>query len=147
MSRSMIRAGVSALALVAGITAGRGASVVETFGGGANSFSVEFVDIANPGNANDSGAGGGQYSSFYGGVAYPYRMSVTEVPQVWIDVATTLGMTNVSAGSWLGNQPAANMLWYEAAAFVNFLNTSRGHLPAYDLAFDQGWTMNLWSSA
>ena len=83
MSRSMIRAGVSALALVAGITAGRGASVVETFGGGANSFSVEFVDIANPGNANDSGAGGGQYSSFYGGVAYPYRMSVTEVPQGW----------------------------------------------------------------
>ena len=41
--------------------------------------------------------------------------------------------------------PAANMTWYEAAAFVNWLNTSTGHVAAYQLT---GVTaLTLWSSA
>jgi formylglycine-generating enzyme required for sulfatase activity len=36
--------------------------------------------------------------------------------------------------------------WYQAAAFVNYLNTSKGHAPAYNL--DAGaTTLTLWSSA
>ncbi|MFZ4482383.1 MAG: SUMF1/EgtB/PvdO family nonheme iron enzyme [Chthoniobacterales bacterium] len=50
------------------------------------------------------------------------------------------------AGAWSGNQPAANINWYEAAAFVNWLNTSTGKTAAYDLAWDgSAWSMNLWS--
>jgi formylglycine-generating enzyme required for sulfatase activity len=55
-------------------------------------------------------------------------------------------MTNVTAGAWTGGQPAANMTWYEAAAFVNFLNTSTGHQAAYQLDASNT-TMTLWSSA
>ncbi|MDA1204094.1 MAG: SUMF1/EgtB/PvdO family nonheme iron enzyme [Verrucomicrobia bacterium] len=48
---------------------------------------------------------------------------------------------------WSGSQPAANINWYEAAAFVNWLNTSTGKTAAYDLAWDgSAWSMNLWSS-
>ena len=119
----------------------------DTFGSGANTFTIDFVDIGNPGNGDDLGAGGGSYSSPYGGVAYTYRMGVTEVPQDWITKATNLGMTNVTAGAWTGSQPAANMTWYEAAAFVNWLNTSTGHQAAYDLTYSGGWSMTLWSSA
>ena len=48
----------------------------------------------------------------------------------------------------LDDRPAAFVDWFEAAAFVNFLNTDRGFTPAYDLSWDgENWTMNLWSSA
>ncbi len=40
---------------------------VDTFGSGANTFSVDFVTVGNAGNAD---AGGGLYSSPYGGVPY-----------------------------------------------------------------------------
>ena len=66
-------------------------------------------------------------------MGYDYRMGVTEVPQDWITKATNLGLTNVTAGAWGASQPAANMTWFEAAAFVNFLNTSTGHQAAYQL--------------
>ena len=118
----------------------------DTFGGGGNTFTIDFVEIGNPGNGNDLGAGGGSYSAPYGGVAYTYRMGIAEVPQEWITKATNLGMTNVTAGAWSGRQPAANMTWYEAAALVNWLNTSRGYHPAYDLTYSGGWSMRLWSS-
>src|SRR6476619_6689754 len=74
----------------------------DTFGSGDNAFTIDFVDIGNAGNADDAGAGGGSYSSPYGGVSYGYRMGVTEVAQDWITNATNLGMTNVMAGAWTG---------------------------------------------
>jgi formylglycine-generating enzyme required for sulfatase activity len=55
-------------------------------------------------------------------------------------------MANVTAGAWTGNQPAANISWYEAAAFVNWLNTSTGNQAAYNLTFSGSWSMTLWSS-
>jgi formylglycine-generating enzyme len=118
----------------------------DTFGSGTNTFIIDFVDIGNPGNGDDLGAGGGSFSEPYGGVEYIYRIGVTEVPQDWITKATRLGLTHVTAGAWSGKQPAANMTWYEAAAFVNWLNTSTGHQPAYDLAHNGGWSMKLWTS-
>jgi formylglycine-generating enzyme len=119
----------------------------DTFGTGANAFIIDFVTIGNAGNANDSVAGGGAYYSPYGGVAYNYRMGVTEVPQAWIAKATSMGLTNVTAGPWTGNQPATGVTWYEAAAFVNWLNTSTGNQPAYNLTFNGYWTMAPWSTA
>ena len=60
----------------------------DTFGSGTNIFTIDFVDIGNPGNGDDRGAGGGSYSEPYGGVPYIYRMGVTEAPQEWITKAT-----------------------------------------------------------
>jgi formylglycine-generating enzyme required for sulfatase activity len=119
----------------------------DTFGSGTNTFSMHTVEISNPGNGDDRGGGGGTYSGAYGGVDYIYRMGVTEVPQDWIEKATRLGLTNVTAGAWRGSQPAANVTWHEAAAFVNWLNTSSGHHAAYDLSYTNNWSMRLWSKA
>lgn len=115
----------------------------DTFGSGVNEFTIDFVDVGNAGNANDAGAGGGLYSSPYGGVGYDYRMGTYEISQDMITKATALGMANVTAGAHLGNRPAANISWYEAAEFVNWLNTSQGHQAAYNLTF---WGLTLWGA-
>jgi sulfatase modifying factor 1 len=110
-----------------------------TFGSGANTFNIDFVTIGNAGNAADT--------TTYGAVPYAYRMGKYEISQDAITKATASGMSNVTAGAWTGNQPAAIISWYEAAAFVNWLNTSTGKTAAYDLAWDGSvWSMNLWSS-
>jgi formylglycine-generating enzyme required for sulfatase activity len=112
----------------------------DTFGTSGNEFTIDFVNIGNAGNAADT--------TSYGAVPYEYRASVNEISQDAITEATASGMANVTAGAWTGNQPAATISWYEAAAFVNWLNTSTGMTPAYDLTFSSGsWSMNLWSSA
>ncbi len=119
----------------------------DTFGTLGNEFTIDFAEIGTPGNPNDSGAGGGSYSSNFGGVGYAYRMGVTEVAQDWVTRATASGLAHVTSGPWGSNQPATNVSWYDAAAFVNFLNTSTGHQAAYNLDFTSSWTMQLWNSA
>ena len=117
----------------------------DTFGTGANGFTLDFVPIGNAGNGNDAGAGGGSYSSPYGGVAYDYRMGVNEISQAAIDKAVAGGLTGMPPGYWNGNQPSANINWFQAAAFTNWLNTSTGHVAAYQL--DAGLTaLTVWSS-
>ena len=111
----------------------------DTFGAGTNAFDVDFVPIGNAGNAADT--------TGYGAVAYSYRAGTHEISQDAIDKATAGGMANVTAGPWTGDQPAANLNWYEAAAFVNFLNTNSGKTAAYDLSWSgTAWIMALWSS-
>ena len=112
-------------------------SRADTFGGGTESFTIDFVEIGNPGNADDTGEGSGIYSTPYGGVGYNYRMGITEVPHDWITKARRLGLTTDVVAGPAGaeaSQPAAFMTWFEAAAFVNFLNTSTGHQKAYQLS-------------
>jgi hypothetical protein len=118
----------------------------DTFGSGANTFTLDFVDIGNAGNADDAGAGGGIYSSPYGGVGYFYRMGTFEISEDQITKATASGLTNVTAGANTGAEPAGHITWYEAAAFVNFLNTSTGHQAAYQINAART-TLTLWSSA
>ena len=111
----------------------------DTFGTSGNEFTIDFVNIGNTGNAADT--------TGYGAVPYEYRASTYEITQNAITKATASGLVNVTAGAWTGNQPAANINWYDAAAFVNWLNTSTGMTPAYDLAWDgSAWSMTLWSS-
>jgi len=115
------------------------AAQADTFGTSGNEFTIDFVNIANTGNAADT--------TTYGAVPYQYRVGTYEISQNAIDKATASGMANVTAGAWTLNQPAANINWYEAAAFVNWLNTSTGKTAAYDLAWNgSAWSMNLWSS-
>jgi hypothetical protein len=108
----------------------------DTFGSGTNTFDINFVNIGNTSNAADT--------TGYGAVPYEYRVGTYEISQDAITKATASGMANVTAGAWSG--PAANISWYEAAAFVNWLNTSTGHQAAYNLTFSGSWSMTLWSS-
>ena len=110
----------------------------DTFGTSGNEFTIDFVNIGNTGNAADANG--------RGAVPYAYRMGTYEISQDAITKATASGMANVTAGAWSGNQPAANISWYEAAAFVNWLNTSTGKQAAYNLTFSGSWSMTLWSS-
>lgn len=78
---------------------------------------------------------------------YAYRVSTYEISQDAITKATAGGMTNVVTGPWLADQPATAVTWYEAAAFVNWLNTNTGHVAAYDLTWNgSAWSMNVWSN-
>ena len=111
----------------------------DTWGGGTtNEFTIDFVDIGNTGNVADT--------TTYGSVPYEYRTGKNEISQLQITKATQIGMANVSAGAWTESQPAANITWYEAAAFVNFLNTNSGKTAAYNLTFTTNWSMAVWSS-
>jgi formylglycine-generating enzyme len=114
------------------------AAQADTFGTSGNEFTIDFVNIGNAGNAADT--------TTYGAVPYDYRVGKYEITQDAITRATLSGMTNVTAGPWTSNQPAATINWYEAAAFVNWLNTSTGKTAAYNLAFSGSWSMTLWSS-
>jgi formylglycine-generating enzyme len=112
----------------------------DTFGASGNEFTIDFVSIGNAGNAADT--------TTYGAVPYEYRVGKYEISQDAITKATASGMANVTAGAWMGNQPAAQITWYEAAALVNWLNTSTGKTAAYDLSWSgTDWSMNVWSGA
>lgn len=102
----------------------------DTFGGGGNQFTLPFVPIGNAANANDPFT-----SNLYGGVSYDYNMSVTAVSQTMLANAATLSGNNLGGGFWAGSKPAAAVSWYQAAAFVNWLNTSSGFTAAYNLTF------------
>ena len=113
----------------------------DTFGIGANGFSIDFVNIGNPGNGNDN-----EPSGAFGGVSYLYRMGTYEIPASAIIKATANGLTGVVASPWGGDRPAGHMSWYQAAAFVNWLNTSTGHHAAYQI--NAGLTaLTLWPSS
>jgi len=119
----------------------------DTFGSGANTFTIDFVTVGNAGNGADTGNGGGStFTNDYGQVNYTFRMGTYEISQDMINKATNLGMTNVTAGAHSGNRPAASVTWYEAAAFVNFLNESKGHQKAYNLTYSGGWSLALWDA-
>ena len=118
----------------------------DNFGSGSNTFSIAFVDVGNAGNPADAAS-----RNQLGAVPYVYRIGADEISQEQIELATAGGLLGVTAGAWGGSQPAAFMKWYEMAAFVNWLNTSTGNVPAYNLAYDGGsdnssWVMSLWSS-
>jgi formylglycine-generating enzyme required for sulfatase activity len=121
-------------------------SLLETFGSGANQFSMEFVTIGNPNNAADTTGA----PNPAGSVAYTYNLAKYEVSREQIDkanVAGSLGITLAEMGSYGGNgllKPATGISWYQAAKYVNYLNTSTGGTAAYK--FDGSGTFQLWSS-
>jgi len=128
------------LVLAVALLAPLSRSVADEFGSGTNAFTLEFTSIGDIGNAASS--------SGYGSVSYDFRMSTTEVSEAVLQHAVNAGLTGVTGGAWIGDQPAAFIDWFEAAAFVNFLNTDRGLTPAYDLSWDgDSWSMNMWTSA
>jgi hypothetical protein len=115
------------------------ATQADTFGSGPNEFTIDFVPIGNPGNAGESNEG------TFGGVSYLYRMGTYELSKASINRAAASGASNLPVVED-NNKPVGSLTWYQAAAFVNWLNTSTGHQAAYNLNGD-ATGMSLWSSA
>jgi formylglycine-generating enzyme required for sulfatase activity len=112
----------------------------DIFGVGDNAFTIDFTSIGNAGNNSDT--------TGYGSVGYDYRISTYEISQNQINSAVASGLAHVTAGAWSGDKPAANMSWYESAAFVNWLNTSKGFQSAYKLSWNGSrWSMALWNAS
>jgi len=114
-------------------------SLLETFGSGANAFTVDFVRIGNPGNAADTGIYHGTSQPYSAGsVAYNYNLAKYEISRDMINKANAegnLGITLFGMSSYGGNginRPATGISWNEAARFVNWLNTSKGYQAAYN---------------
>jgi len=126
--------------------AGQAQSLLQTFGTGANGFTMDFVTIGNPGNAADTTGS----PNPAGSVAYTYNIGKYEVSRDMITKANSagsLGITLFDMSSQGGNgllKPATGLSWYEAAKFVNWLNTSTGGTAAYK--FDGSGNFQLWSS-
>ncbi len=121
-------------------------SQADSFGDSPDAFTIDFVHVGNAGNANDAGAGGGSYSSPYGGVSYDYRISTYEVSRSSVRGAIVGGLNHVTAEGMFEGSPATKVTWFEAAAFVNWLNTSKGHQAAYNLDYSFGqWSIGAWA--
>jgi hypothetical protein len=120
-------------------------SLLETFGSGANEFTMEFVTIGNPGNAADTTGS----PNPAGSVAYIYNIGKNEVSRDQITKANALGSLGITMSdmSIIGgngvNRPATGFGWYQAAKYVNWLNTSTGYQAAYKFS---GNTFQLWSA-
>lgn len=115
----------------------------DTFGSGANTFEIEFVTIGQPGNPADTTGD----PNPAGSVPYVYRIGKFEIPEDAVRKANAqsaldgqpLGITLDSRGP---NKPATRVSWFNAAKFVNWLNTSLGSMPAYK--FDANGNFQLW---
>lgn len=113
----------------------------ESFGTGTNQFTMDFVEVGDAGNLADT--------NNRGAVSYPYRIATLEVSEDQIEKARANGLANITSGAWAAGQPAAFIHWFEAAAFVNFLNQQGGFSPAYNIAWNeenQTWTMEPWGA-
>jgi len=133
---------ILALALAAGIASFAESVKADTFGTGGNQFSIQFTSIGNTAQAADPATG-------YGAVEYNYQLSTYTISQNQLDSAILGGLSNVQVGGspWSGDRPAANISWYQAAAFVNWLNNTTGHQAAYNLTYSGGaYTQALWQS-
>ena len=115
-----------------------------SFGSGGNAFSMEFVEIGSPGNADDTTGS----PNPAGKVDYTYQMGKFEVSEDMItkfNASQALTITKDTRGT---DKPATSVSWNEAARFVNWLNTSTGGTEAYQ--FTTGGVNDdiaLWSSA
>jgi hypothetical protein len=115
------------------------------FGNGANQFTMDFVTIGNPNNPADTTGN----PNPVGSVAYTYNLGKHEVSRDMINKANTaggLGITLPDMTSFGGNgtnRPATGISWYEAARFVNWLNTNQGYPAAYKFS---GTSFAVWTN-
>jgi formylglycine-generating enzyme required for sulfatase activity len=120
----------------------------DMFGTGDNQFNIDFVPIA--GSTNPT--------SGYGIVNNDYRMGTYEISNdQWNKFKATYGAVTGSPSTAYNSDPyftgesvpTNNVSWYEAAQFVNYLNTSTGHQVAYKFTGTQGtsgYALGVWQS-
>ena len=154
-----------AIQIVFAVVLGLGSGAMgDDFGTGANQFTIDFVTISGDTNptieqTNEGGLDG------YGIVGNDYRMGVHEITNdQWDKFKAELSPVAVTGDPlsayntdpyWTGaNIPTNRVSWYEAAQFVNWLNTSTGHQAAYKFTGTQGdgesdsdpYTLAVWSA-
>ena len=167
MKRSMIVAMsvVAVLFIADGVRA-------DMFGTGGNQFTMDFVPIfgdasaANGTNISRVEEGQSGYLAF-SDPGHNYRMGTYEVTNdQWSKFIASVGVTVTGSPAsaydgldsngntfvpWAGtNIPVTGVSWYEAAQFVNWLNTSTGHHAAYTFTGTQGesdYTLATWTEA
>ena len=132
-----VTAVLQSLILLSSITSAQ--VITETFGTGSNSFSIDFVTVGNPGNAAATGFAGNGPGPLYattpytaGSVNYVYHLGKFEISVEMIEKANIeggLGLPSFASRAFSQPVPAT---WNQAARFVNWLNTSRGHQAAYN---------------
>jgi len=130
-----------ALLVFAGASVQAG-SLLEYFGSGENSFSIEFQNVGNENNPADLNApapGGG----YVGSVNYTYGIGKYEISRSIIqkaNAASSLNLTMADLTNYGGNgpnRPATGLSWVNAAKFVNWMNTSQGYQVAYKIEQQQ----------
>jgi len=116
----------------------------DTFGSGSNTFAVAFSTVGDPGNAGNATTTG-----TFGAVPYIFQIGTYDISVNQLNAAVANGLQGMPASQTnAGDQPAAQISWYQAAAFVNWLNTSQGYTPAYNLTYSGGfYTMALWTGS
>jgi len=119
---------------VAVVTACTSLASADTFGSGANQFTLDFVDIGNPNNTADTTGS----PNLAGAVPYVYRIGKYEVSEDMINKANTVGGLGITKDTRGTDKPATGISWNEAARFINWLNTSEGLMPAYKFAVQPG---------
>lgn len=154
----MLKSGVSLLGIFA-VCAFSVSARADVFGTGANEFTIDFVPIA--GDAGDLGSWPtGSVYTFTGVDRSDYRMGTFEITNdQWTKFQAELGVPVTGdpsiaydeAPTYAGsNVPTNEVSWYEAAQFVNWLNTSTGHQEAYKFTGTQGagdYALDTWSPA
>ena len=135
MTLNLVRATLAGLLLCIVPTTSEAGTV--TFGSGANTFTMDFATIGNPGNAADTTGA----PNPAGSVGYTYEIGKFEVSRNMItkynSAFGTANSLEISLGDMTSfggngaNKPATGGSWNEAARFVNWLNTSTGNQAAY----------------
>jgi formylglycine-generating enzyme required for sulfatase activity len=140
------------VALLSLLSVATGTASADDFGSGGNQFTMDFIVIPTYPNP----------TSGYGIVTEDYRIAKYEVTNAqWSKFLASLSplpLTGTpsfaydtgSAWSSQPDVPANGISWYEAAQFVNWLNTYAGHHPAYKFTGTQGtssYTLDAWTVA
>ena len=143
--------GMTEMAVAAILLAGGSVALADTdtFGSGTNSFNIDFVPISKATNP----------STGYGFVANDYRMGTYEITNdQWTKFKAAYGaVTGTPADaydqgpSFTGTDvPTNHVSWYEAAQFVNYLNTIMNNPVAYKFTGTHGtsdYALSTWSAA
>lgn len=120
-------------------------TITDTFGTGANQFTIDFVTITgDASSANGTNISGGLPSdSWYRTFTEPgceYRMGKYEITnEQWNKfisingplMGNPMSAYDFDADTIGANMPTNRVSWYEVAQFVNWLNISANHQPAY----------------
>lgn len=124
------------------------AASADTFGTGVNQLEIDFVTISDDTNP----------TSGYGFVNNDYRMGVYEITNDQWDKFQAIYGTVTGSPLYAYDEnpiftginiPTNEVSWYEAAQFINWLNTSTGHQPAYNFTGTQGtddYTFGIWDA-
>jgi formylglycine-generating enzyme required for sulfatase activity len=134
-------------------------TLADTFGTGVYQITIDFVNISGDSGNLGSWPAGSDYT-FTGVNHDDYRMGKFEITNAqWYKFKTSLGVPFTGSPSsaydgspyYTGQDMPNNMVsWYEAAQFVNLLNTSKGYQAAYKFTGTQGtsgYTLGVWSAS